>query len=234
MEWLKPKGPEHTVSEYYIYLWLGRNAFAKHRELFDRVQSCSNDLGALAIVCRSYATHRDEIETFWQEYRGGAQIPIERWNANYHRMEATAVDIESFHWFANRLLTRVALTLNYFFRKMRREKRSAGSAIKSHATLLTSDIWRFLPPSIQNAAVRLKTEVTDFRNESVEHDLKYWRERKLQFANSLNGGDGHITIGFPPGGEKHPRKPLREIWIEIHDYLTEVAKFLGSQSQTLA
>lgn len=26
-----------------------------------------------------------------------------------------------------------------------------------------------------------------------------------------------------------PERPLRELWIAIHDYVTDVAKFLGSQ-----
>jgi hypothetical protein len=31
------------------------------------------------------------------------------------------------------------------------------------------------------------------------------------------------------GGKMYPERPLRELWISIHDYITDVAKFLGLQ-----
>jgi hypothetical protein len=128
--WVKEKGPQHVVTEYWIFCWLGPNAFSNQKELFDRVQACSRALGSLAIVCRNYASKRDGVQTFHEEYlTGPVTIPFEKWNAHHQLLEEVVVDIESFYWFANRLLTQVALTLNYFFKKVLKAKIPNGKHI---------------------------------------------------------------------------------------------------------
>jgi hypothetical protein len=102
VEWMKEKGPEHVVTEYYIYSYLGENTFKKHNELFKRTQACSYELGALAIICRSYAIKRDKIQEFHDKYlTGSTLIPFAKWNAHHQWLEEAVVDIESFFWFAN-------------------------------------------------------------------------------------------------------------------------------------
>jgi hypothetical protein len=59
--------------------------------------------------------------------------------------------------------------------------------------------------------------------------MKYWRSRETSFASLKQGEEKHVRITFPPAPEVHPERPLRELWILLHDYVTEVAKFLGSQ-----
>jgi hypothetical protein len=227
--WVKDKGPEHVVFEYWIYCWLGQDAFSKQKELFDRIQACSYDLGSLAIICRNYVCKRDGIQKFHETYlTGPTPIPVEKWNAHHQLLEEAVVDIESFFWFANRLLTHVALTLNYFFKKLKPRTRS-GDGVRSHSTLVGSRVWKLLPSGLQDMAIELKTNVSDFRNSDVEHDMKFWRSRKPSFDSLKQGEAAHVRITFPPTPSLYPEKPLREHWILLHDYLTEVAKFLGSQ-----
>lgn len=228
VEWIKERGPEHVVHDYFIYCSLGLNAHTKQRELFERVQACSHELGSLAVICRNYASRRAQIQGFHETYlTGPTSIPFEEWNRYHLLLEEAVVDIESFFWFANRLLTRIALTLSYFFRKVKPSVPS-GVGVKSHSSLVKSDIFSFLPPDLQSAAKQLKVSVSDFRNSDVEHDVKYWRIRKANFAK--DGGEGpDVKISFPPIPNLHPEKPLRMLWVELHDYLTGVASFLGSQ-----
>jgi hypothetical protein len=229
VEWVKEKGPEHVVLEYFIYCGLGLNAHTKQKQLFERIQTCSNDLGSLAIVCRNYASIRDRVQLFHERYlTGPGTIPFEEWNAYHLALEEAVVDIESFFWFANRLLGHVALTLNYFFRKVKARVPS-GQGVKSHSSLMKSDILALLPSHLQESARRLQTSVSDFRNADVEHDVKYWRSRKAKLAIVKRGETAQVLITFPPTPNVHPEKPLRELWIELHDYLTDVASFLGSQ-----
>lgn len=229
VDWLKPKGPEHVVFDYWIFSWLGRNAFAKQKDLFDRIQACSHQLGSLAIICRSYASKRDRIQEFHDEYLNGpTTIPLEAWNANYLVLEEAVVDIESFFWFANRLLTHIALTMNYFFKNVK-PKGPKATGVRSHSTFVQSVIFKLLPLAIQEAATKLKTDVSDFRNTDIEHDMKYWRSRKASFADQKQGEEAQVKITFPPTSYVLPQRPLRDLWIELHDYLTEVAKYLGTQ-----
>ena len=139
------------------------------------------------------------------------------------------MDIESFFWFANRLLTNVALTLNFFFKKVRKVSIPGGLSIKSHGTLLKSSILGDLPLDLQEIAKKLNTEVSDFRNEHIEHAMDFWRSRSAEFASSPHGGEMQVGITFPPAAGVYPERPLSEIWISLHDYITEVAKFLGSE-----
>lgn len=228
--WLKEKGPEHVVNEYFIYCWLGRNIIVQQQELLDRIHACSNELGSLAIICRSYASTRDKIQRFHEVYLTGPQvIPLEEWNAHYQLLEEAVVDIESFFWFANRLLTHVALTLNYFFKKLKPQLVKI-KGIRSHATFVNSDALKLLPDNLQTTAIKLRTSISDFRNEDIEHNMRYWRTRKAGYVSSKEGEEGNVNITFPPKPSVFPEKPLRELWIDLHDYLTEVAKFLGSQS----
>jgi hypothetical protein len=229
VEWVKQKGPEHVVFEYFIYCGLGLNAHSKYRELFERVQACSNELGSLAIVCRNYASKRDRVQHFHDKYlTGPASIPFEEWNANHLLLEEAVVDIQSFFWIASRLLNHIALTLSYFFRKVKLRVPS-GQGVKSHSTLVESAIFDLLPSHLQDSARILKKSVSDFRNVDVEHDMKYWRSRKAKFAVTTPGDKAQVHITFPPTPNVRPETPLRELWIELHGYLTDIANFLGSQ-----
>jgi hypothetical protein len=38
-----------------------------------------------------------------------------------------------------------------------------------------------------------------------------------------------LGITIQPEAGIHPERPLSEIWISLHDYVTEIAKFLGAQ-----
>lgn len=229
VEWIKEKGPEHGIFEYYIYCWLGRDAFSKHRELFSRIQASSHELISLAIICRSYSTTRNTIQVFHETYLTGPTIiPLVEWNANYQLLEEAVVGIESFFWFANRLLTHVAQTLNYFFKKVKRQAPN-GMGVRSHSTFVDSAVCKLLPSDLQDEARQLKARISDFRNADIEHDMKYWRTRKAVFSGQTTGEERQVKINFPPTTAVHPEKPLRELWIEIHDYLTEVAKYIGSQ-----
>jgi hypothetical protein len=69
-------------------------------------------------IWRRYAAERKRVEDFREKNLARpVTIPIEELNAHHHLLERVVVDTESFFWFANRLLTNVALTLNYFFKK---------------------------------------------------------------------------------------------------------------------
>lgn len=228
--WLKEKGPEHIVPEYWIFCWLGRNAFTDHKELLDRIQACSYALRSLAIICRSYASNRENIRAFHDEYlTGPVTIRFEKWNAHILSLEEAVVDIESFYWFGNRLLTHVALTLNYFFKKIAKPKVPVRGGVKSHSTLVKSSIFHLLPENLQEMATDLNTEIAEFRNEYIEHDMEYWRTRNTEFASPQHGLDRQVGVTIPSAAKVYPERPLRELWISLHDYTTEVAKFLGSQ-----
>jgi len=228
--WLKDKGPEHLVSEYWSFCWLGINAFRDHRELFDRVQACSAGLIPLAIVCRNYEAKRKTIEAFHEKYlMGPVTIPFEAWNAHILSLEEAVVDIESFYWFGNRLLTRAALTLNYFFKQIAQPKVAIKKRIQSHSTLVESTVFTLLPAALQASAEALNTQIAQFRNEHIEHEMQYWRKRKTGFASPQAGVNPQVGMTLPADGKVYPERPLRELWILIHDYITDVAKFLGSQ-----
>jgi len=228
--WVKKKGPEHVVPEYWIFCWLGPSAFTKQKQLFDRIQACGHALGPLAIICRRYASKRNSVQEFHEQYLiGPITIPFEKWNAHQLLLEEVVVDLESFFWFANRLLTHVALTLNFFFKKVRKVSIPGGKRIRSHATLVESGIFSDLPPALQEIARKLNTEVSDFRNKHIEHDMVFWRRRGTGFALGPDRGEMQLGITFPPEAVVYPERPLSKVWISLHDYVTEVAKFLGSQ-----
>jgi hypothetical protein len=228
--WLKEKGPEHQVSEYWIFSWLGPNAFRDQKDLFDRVQACSAGLIPLAIVSRNYESKRKIIQAFHEEYlMGPTTIPFDAWNGHILSLEEAVVDIESFYWFGNRLLTHVALTLNYFFRRIAQPKVAMKKKILSHSTLVDSTVFALLPGELQATAKTLKTQVAEFRNEHVEHEMQYWRKRKTEFVGHQAGASPEVGMTLPADGKVYPERPLRDLWISIHNYVTDVAKFLGSQ-----
>jgi hypothetical protein len=226
VEWLKPKGPQHVVQEYWIFCWLGPNAFSKQKRIFDQVVACSRQLGSLAIVCRRYAAERKSVEEFRAKYlTGPVTIPFEAWNAHIQLLEQVVVDTESFFWFANRLLTNVALTLNCLLEKVCKISIPKGQRIKSHASLVESDILKQLPTRSQEMAVRLNEEVAGFRNERVEHDMEFWRRKPTTSIHQRG-------VSVVPEAAMHLEwsdRPLSEIWICLHDYVTEVATFIGSK-----
>ena len=228
--WLKEKGPEHPVSEYWIFCWLGVNALRDHRGLFDRVQACNASLIQLAIVSRNYESKRKITEAFHEIYRKGpVSIPFEAWNGHLLSLEEAVVDIESFYWIANRLLNRVALTLSYFFKQIAKPRVAMKKRIQSHSTLVKSTVFALLPAKLQASAETLNTQIAEFRNEHIEHEREYWRKPEAGFTRLQQGGDPQVVMTLPADGKTYPDRPLREHWILIHDYVTEVAKFLGSQ-----
>ena len=212
------------MQEYWIFCWLGPNAFSKQKRIFEQVLACSRQLGSLAIIWRRYAAERKSVEEFRAKYlTGPVTIPIEEWNAHHQLLEQVVVDTESFFWFANRLLTNVALTLNFFFKKVRKLSIPRGERIRSHASLVESDLLKQLPTQLQEMAVKLNEEVAEFRNERVEHDMEFWR-REPTISIHQQG------MSAAPEAAMHlewSNRPLSEIWISIHDYLTEVAKFIA-------
>jgi hypothetical protein len=223
--WVKPKGPEHIVQEYWIFCWLGPNAYSEQKQIFDRILACSRQLGSLAIIWRRYAAERKSIEEFRKRYvTGSMTIPVDKWNAHHHLLEQVVVDTESFFWVANRLLTNVALTLNLSFRKVQAISIPKGERFSSHASLVKSEMLKKLPPRLQEMALKLDTEVAGFRNKRVEHDLEFWLRKSTK---SIHG----LGMSAAPEAAMHLEwsdRPLSDIWISIHDYLTEVAKFIGS------
>lgn len=226
VEWVKPKGPQHIVQEYWIFCWLGPNAFSKQKRIFDQVLACSRQLGSLAIIWRRYAAERKSVEEFRAKYlRGPVTIPIDEWNSHHHLLEQVVVDTESFFWFANRLLTNVALTLNYFLKNVRKISIPKGERIQSHASLVESKMLEQLPAELQATTLKLNEEVAGFRNERIEHDIVFWLRENTKSVHELG-------MSTAPEAALHLEwsdRPLSEIWISIHDYLTEVAKFIGSE-----
>lgn len=226
VEWVKPKGPQHVVQEYWIFCWLGPEAFSKQKRIFDQVLACSRQLGSLAIIWRRYDAERKSVEEFRGKYlTGPVTIPIDVWNAHHQLLGQIVVDTESFFWFANRLLTNVALTLNFFFKKVCKLSVPKGERIRSHASLVKSDLLKQLPTQLQDMAVKLNDEVSEFRNERVEHDMEFWLRKGTKSVHELG-------MSTAPEAAMHlewSNRPLSEIWISIHDYLTEVAKFIGSK-----
>jgi len=226
VEWVKPKGPQHIVQQYWIFCWLGSNAFSKQKRIFDQVLACSRQLGSLAIVWRRYDADRKSIEEFRAKYlRGPVTIPIEEWNSHHHLLEQVVVDTESFFWFANRLLTNVALTLNYFLKKVRKSSIPKGERIQSHASLVKSEMLKQLPSELQTTALKLDKEVASFRNERVEHDIEFWLRENTKSVHELG-------MSAAPEAALHLEwsdRSLSEIWISLHDYLTDVAKIIGSE-----
>jgi len=225
VEWLKTKGPEHIEQEYWIFCWLGPNAYSKQKQIFDRILVCSHALGSLAIIWRRYAAERKSVQEFREKYlTGPITIPIEEWNSHHHLLEQVVVDTESFFWFANRLLTNVALTLNFFFKKVRKTSIPKGERIRSHASLVESEMLKQLPPEVREMAVKLNTEVAGFRNERVEHDMEFWHRKSTKSIHE----QGMSAVPEAAMHLEWSDRPLSEIWISLHDYLTEVAKFVGS------
>ena len=225
VEWVKPKGPEHIVQEYWIFCWLGPNAFSKQKQIFDQTQACSRQLGSLAIIWRRYASERRSVEEFREKYLAGpTRISREEWNEHHHLLQQVVVDTESFFWFANRLLTNVALTLNCFFKKAPKISIPKGERLRSHASLVKSEMLKQLTPELQDMAVKLNKEVAGFRNERVEHDIEFWRRQPTTSIHQQG-------MSAAPEAAMHLEwsdRPLSEIWISLHDYLTEIAKFIGS------
>jgi hypothetical protein len=225
VEWVKEKGPQHIVTEYWIYCWLGKEAFSKHKPIFDRIQACSHALGSLAIIWRRYDAERKSVQGFREKYLSGpVTVPFAEWNAHHLLLEQVVVDTESFFWCANRLLTNVALTLNFFFKKVCKTSIPKGEKIKSHASLVESvEIMKKLPQELQEMARRLNTEVAGFRNERVEHDMEFWHRESTKSIHQLG-------MSVVPEAALHLEwsdRPLSDIWISLHDYVTDVAKFLG-------
>lgn len=223
--WLKPKGPQHVVSEYWIFVWLGPNAFTTQQELFERVRAWGHALGAVALVWRRYDSDRRAVQDFRDDYLfGPVLIPLAVWNDHIQLLEQVLVDTESFFWFSNRLLSHVALTINFFFKKALKKSIPKGGKIKSHSTLVGSPILREVPPELQELAKRLEKEVASFRNERVEHDIDFWRRNAIETVE-MKG------MSAVPEAALHLEwsdRPLSDIWISLHDYATEVAKFIGS------
>lgn len=226
VEWLKPKGPEQVVQEYWIFCWLGPNAYSKQKPIFDRIGACSRQLGSVALVWRRYAADRKKVEEFRAKYfTGPVTIPIEEWNAHFHLIEQVVVDTEAFFWFANRLLTNVALTLNYFFKKVRKLSIPKGEKFKSHGSLVESDMLNQLPTELQAVAVQLSKEVVGFRNKRVEHDTEFWRREPITSIYQQG-------MSAAPESAMHLQwsdRPLSDIWVSLHDYLTDVSKFIGRE-----
>jgi hypothetical protein len=225
VEWVKPKSPEHIVQEYWIFCWLGPNAYSKQKQIFDQILACSRQLGSLAIIWRRYAAERKSVQEFRERYLARQlTIPIQEWNAHQHLLQQVVVETESFFWFANRLLTNVALTLNYFLKKVRKTSIPKGERIKSHASLVESDLLKQLPSELQEVAVKLNKEVAGFRNERVEHDMEFWLRKSTKSIHEQGKSNA-------PEAAMHLEwsdRPISEIWVSLHDYLTEVAKFIGS------
>jgi hypothetical protein len=223
--WVKPKGPEHIVQEYWIFCWLGRDAFSKQKQIFDQILACSRQLGSLAIIWRRYDAERKSVEEFRGKYlTSPVTIPIEEWNAHHHLLEQVVVDTESFFWFANRLLANIALTLNYFFKKVRKISIPKSRRIRSHASLVESEVLENLPSQLQEMALTLNKEVAGFRNERVEHDMEFWLRERTKSIHQQG-------MSAAPEAAMHLEwsdRPLSDIWISIHDYLSEVAKYIGS------
>jgi hypothetical protein len=74
-------------------------------------------------------------------------------------------------------------------------------------------------------AVKLNDEVAEFRNERVEHDMEFWRRKSTKSIHEQG-------MSAAPEAAMHLEwsdRPLSKIWISLHDYLTGVAKFIGSQ-----
>jgi len=225
VEWTKPKGPQHIVQEYWIFCWLGPHAFSKGQRIFDQILTCSRQLGALAIIWRRYAAERQSAEEFREKYLSGpVTVPIDEWNSHHLLLEQIVVDTESFFWCANRLLTNVALTLNYFLKRVHNISIPKGERIKSHASLVESEMLKQLPAELQEMALNLNKEVAGFRNERVEHDMEFWLRKSTKSIKK----DGMSTAPEAAMHLEWSERPLAEIWISLHDYLTEVAKFIGS------
>lgn len=109
---------------------------------------------------------------------------------------------------------------SYNARKMMR-----ANAANSHASLVESAAFKQLPTHLQTTAVKLNEEVAGFRNERVEHDIEFWRRKSTTSIHQQG-------MGAVPEAAMHlewSHRPLAEIWISLHDYLTEVAKFIGSE-----
>jgi hypothetical protein len=99
----------------------------------------------------------------------------------------------------------------------------------SHATLVESTVFGLLPSELQASALNLNEQIAKFRNEHVEHEMQYWRKRETEFSRRQMGTTPEVCMTLENGGKVYPERPLRELWIAIHDYITDVAKFLGSQ-----
>jgi hypothetical protein len=178
----------------------------------------------LAIIWRRYDAERNGVEEFRGKYLTGPVTIAER-NSHHQLLQQVVVDTECFFWFANRLLTNVALTLNFFFRKLCKLSVPKGERIRSHASLVESDLLKHLPTQLQEMAMNLNDEVVEFRNERVEHDMEFWLRKDTKSVHELG-------MSTAPEAAMHlewSNRPLSEIWISIHDYLTEVTKFIGSK-----
>jgi hypothetical protein len=67
--------------------------------------------------------------------------------------------------------------LNYFFKHIAQPKVAMKKKILSHSTLVESTVFALLPAELQATAKSLSTQVAEFRNEHVEHEMQYWRKR---------------------------------------------------------
>jgi hypothetical protein len=74
----------------------------------------------------------------------------------------------------------VALTLNHFFKKVRKTSSPKGKRIKSHASLVESEVLKQLPSELQKVAVMLNKEIAGFQNERVEHDMEFWLRKRTK------------------------------------------------------
>jgi hypothetical protein len=120
----------------------------------------------------------------------------------------------------------VALTLNYFFKKVRKTSSPKGKRIKSHASLVESEVLKQLPSELQKVAVMLNKESAGFRNELVEHDMEFWLRKRTKSIHEQEMSAASEAAMHLEWSDR----PLSEIWISLHDYLTEVAKFIGSET----
>jgi hypothetical protein len=76
---------------------------------------------------------------------------------------------------------------------------------------------------LQKVAVMLNNKSAGFRNELVEHDMEFWRTKSIHEQEMSAASEAAMHLEWSD-------RPLSEIWISLHDYLTEVAKFIGSET----
>jgi hypothetical protein len=100
-----------------------------------------------------------------------------------------------------------------------------GEKLKSHGSLVESEILKKLPAELQAMAVQLNKEVVGFRNKRVEHDTEFWRREPITSIHQQG-------MSAAPESAMHLQwsdRPLSQIWISLHDYLTDVSKFIGRE-----
>lgn len=59
----------------------------------------------------------------------------------------------------------------------------------------------------------------------IEHKLDYWRRH----GTSYRSNDKEVRLTIPSKPAAYPEQPLRDLFLLLHDYLTEIAKFLKAE-----